>query len=232
LFLFFPKQMNLPTAQGAHYGVAMTNHAELIKFLEYQQQQIELLGTRVCNLQSAYDLLRGSRNDARLRVTLDSPKEKRPALAVGQRWKRRDGKVVTIDRSDAHHGPCVAYPFWAGEVSYTSSGQWSTDGSLRPYDLIELLPPPASGLQWTVRRSNSDCKSMHHVAETPIGQFLIAWVIGEESDYAEIQKKPPVNAFTCSAWKSVNDAKAECQSAFDECLEACAALSTPTESSP
>ena len=52
--------MNLPTSHSVHHGTAMTNHAELIKFLEFQQKQIESLERSVRDLRHAYNLLRGS----------------------------------------------------------------------------------------------------------------------------------------------------------------------------
>jgi hypothetical protein len=74
--------MNLPTSQSVQHGTAMTNHAELIKFLEFQQKQIELLETHVRDLKSAYDLLRGSNNW--YQVVLDSPKAEKPKTTPSQ----------------------------------------------------------------------------------------------------------------------------------------------------
>jgi hypothetical protein len=51
--------MNLPTSHSVHHGTAMTSHAELIKFLEFQQKQIQSLEAHVRDLRNAYNLLRG-----------------------------------------------------------------------------------------------------------------------------------------------------------------------------
>lgn len=64
----------------------------------------------------------------------------KPALAVGQRWRRKDGKVVTIDKIDRNHCYGQTHPFWAGTISYTPGGSWMPSGP-HLYDLVELLPP-------------------------------------------------------------------------------------------
>lgn len=98
--------MNLPTSQSAHHGTAMTNHAELIKFLQFQQKQIELLETHVRDLKSAYDLLRGSNNWHQ--VVLDSPETRKPKTAPSQiawqippelraLWKKRASRLREHD---------------------------------------------------------------------------------------------------------------------------------------
>lgn len=55
-----------------------------------------------------------------------------PALAVGQRWRRRDGVVVTIDEFDPD----------AGKFFYTLCARRPVPHfEPHPYDLVELLPP-------------------------------------------------------------------------------------------
>lgn len=219
---------DMPTARSIYPGDFVTNHDELTQFLASQQKQIHLLEAHVHNLAQGIIAISGSSSNARLQAIPDSPKEEKPTFAVGQRWKRRDGEVVTIDRSDAHHG---LYPFWAGEVSYTSSGHLVADGSLRPYDLIELLPPPASGLQWSENMpASKECRYDHCIAQTPFGRFLIAWKSWKEYD------SPTVDETPWSDWggffNSVDEAKAACQREFDKRLEACAALSTQPNPPP
>ena len=51
---------SLPTAQSVYPSDAVTSHAELIKFLEFQQKQIESLERSMRDLRSAYNLLCGS----------------------------------------------------------------------------------------------------------------------------------------------------------------------------
>jgi hypothetical protein len=64
----------------------------------------------------------------------------KPALAVGQRWRRRDRKVVTIDKFDRGHAYGQTHPFWAGESSYTLDGRVQISVNSHPWDLVELLP--------------------------------------------------------------------------------------------
>jgi len=66
------------------------------------------------------------------------PFSTKPALAVGQLWRRRDGALVTVARDS--YGQFVA-----GGWVYTSNGTaplLSSDGSM--FELIELLPTPTS----------------------------------------------------------------------------------------
>jgi hypothetical protein len=72
-----------------------------------------------------------------------SPK---PPLAVGQVWRRRDNKVVTIDRYDTDHTYGRTHPFRACGFSYTATGMFNYDGVQGFLDLVELLseaPAPA-----------------------------------------------------------------------------------------
>jgi hypothetical protein len=224
---------DMPRARSVYPGDSVTNHDELTQFLAFQQKQIVRLETHVRNLVQNVMAISGSSSNARLQAIPDSPKEEKPTLAVGQRWKRRDGEVVEIDRSDTHHGPNVAYPFWAGKVCYTSKGQWSTTSNLHPYDLIELLPPPASGLQWTENMpASEECRYDHCIAQTPFGRFLITWKSWKAYDGPTVDvDETPWGAWRMS-FNSVGEAKAACQREFDKSLEACAALSTQPNSTP
>jgi hypothetical protein len=68
-----------------------------------------------------------------------------PALsfAVGQQWRRRDGRVVTIKRINRDHQWGRTHPFWADGRSYTEKGACSASGELgHPRDLIELVSSP------------------------------------------------------------------------------------------
>lgn len=47
LLLSFPKQMNLPTSRSVYAGESVTDHDELIRFLKFQQEQIEQLTAHV-----------------------------------------------------------------------------------------------------------------------------------------------------------------------------------------
>ena len=69
-------------------------------------------------------------------------------LAVGQQWRRRDGKVVVIDKINRDHLWGKTHPFWADRCSYTEKGACNASGKLgHPCDLIELVsgtePVPA-----------------------------------------------------------------------------------------
>lgn len=61
-----------------------------------------------------------------------------PPLAVGQRWRRRDGKEVVIDKHDTEE---TAYPFCADGLWYAASGFYAGSGLICECDLIELLEP-------------------------------------------------------------------------------------------
>lgn len=105
------------------------------------------------------------------------------------------------------------------------------DGSLSPYDLIELPPPPASGIQWSENMpASEECRYDHCIAQTPFGRFLITWKSWKEYD------SPTVDETPWSDWggffNSVDEAKAACQREFDKRLEACAALSTQPNPPP
>lgn len=68
------------------------------------------------------------------------PPAPKPSLAVGQRWRREDSVVVTIDEFDRNHTYGRTHPFWAGGFSYTPGGSVQISGNPHPYDLTELLP--------------------------------------------------------------------------------------------
>ena len=71
------------------------------------------------------------------------PEPTKPALAVGQRWRRRDGEVVTVDKINRNHQWGSTHPFWAGWHSYTREGANQADGVLgNSCDLIELISKP------------------------------------------------------------------------------------------
>jgi hypothetical protein len=128
---------DMPSAQIAHPTGLVTNHDDLIKFLAFQQKQINLLETHVRNL--AQKLVE-SGSDARLQAIPDSPKAEKPLLAVGQRWLRKDGALVTIERFDRNHDFGETHPFWAAHLSYTPDGHCGIGGIAHPSDLIDLLP--------------------------------------------------------------------------------------------
>lgn len=65
------------------------------------------------------------------------------SLAVGQQWRRRDGKVVVIDRINRDHMFGKTHPFWADNSSYTEKGACNALGELGDScDLIELVSGP------------------------------------------------------------------------------------------
>jgi hypothetical protein len=221
--------MNLPTSQSAYPGDVVTNHDDLIKFLASQQKRINLLETHVRGLRGTYDLLRESNNN-RYRVVLDSPKAEKPLLAVGQQWKRRDGKVVTIER--LHR-----YTFWTENVAYNPDGVCRVSPSPSPYDLIELVKqgeqvePPSSGLQWTENRQpNEECRYNHCIAETPFGRFLITWKDWKAYNDPTVDETPWGDWY--GVFNSVDEAKTACQSELNAKLLACAALFASTQSNP
>lgn len=63
----------------------------------------------------------------------------KPALAAGQRWRRRDGEVVTITEHDTINDN--DYPFCAGDHWYHADGTSCIDDS--GVDLVELIEPAA-----------------------------------------------------------------------------------------
>jgi hypothetical protein len=213
---------DMPSAQIAHPTGLVTNHDDLIKFLASQQRQINLL--------KAYQKLMGLGSDARLQAIPDSPKAEEPLLAVGQQWRRRDGKVVTIER--LHR-----YTFWTADIAYNPDGVCRVSPSPSPYDLIELVKqseqvePLSSGLQWTENRQpNEECRYSHCIAETPFGRFLITWKGWKRYDDPTVDETPWGDWY--GVFNSVDEAKAACQREFDVKVKACAALSTSTQSNP
>jgi hypothetical protein len=210
---------DMPKARSVFPGDFVTNHDELTQFLASQQRQINLL--------KAYQKLMGSGSDARLQAIPDSPKAEKPLLAVGQQWKRRDGKVVAIER--LHH-----YTFWTADIPYNPDGVCRVSPSPSPYDLIELVKqseqvePPSPGLQWTENRQpNEECRYSHCIAETPFGRFLITWKGWKRYDDPTVDETPWGDWY--GVFNSVDEAKAACQREFDVKAKVCAALSTPTQ---
>jgi hypothetical protein len=215
---------DMPSAQIAHPTGLVTNHDDLIKFLASQQRQINLL--------KAYQKLMGSGSDARLQAIPDSPKAEEPLLAVGQQWRRRDGKVVTIERFDCDHQYGDTHPYWAEDISYTSKGFCGASACIPDdNDLIELVKQseqvelPSSGLQWTENRQpNEECRYNRCIAETPFGRFLITWKGWKTHDDPTVDETPWGDWY--GVFNSVDAAKAACQREFDVKVKACAALST------
>ena len=104
-----------------------------------------------------------------LRAT-PAPQPTKPALAVGQRWRRRDGEIVTIDKIDRNHPWGSTHPFWADRNSYTPEGSACATGELgHPQDLIELLTPRK--FKETPRRTVTD---FGHVIDA-IDEDGVAW---------------------------------------------------------
>lgn len=59
----------------------------------------------------------------------------KPALALGQTWRRRDGRVVTITSFDG-------YPFWAQGVWYSPDGRHANLVACPHLELVELVSQP------------------------------------------------------------------------------------------
>ena len=222
----------MPKARSVFPGDFVTNHDELTQFLASQQRQINLL--------KAYQKLMGSGSDARLQAIPDSPKAEEPLLAVGQQWRRRDGKVVTIERFDRNHDFGETHPFWAAHLSYTPDGYCGIGDIVSSFDLIDLIElvkqseqvePPSSGLQWTENRQpNEECRYNHCIAETPFGRFLITWKGWKRYDDPTVDDTPWGDWY--GVFNSIDEAKTACQREFDVKVKACAALSTSTQSNP
>ena len=74
----------------------------------------------------------------------DYSQSTKPKLALGQRWRRRDGEVVTIDEFTLGS---TRYPFKTrcstGIEIYTSEGYCNASGAESPYDLVECLYSPS-----------------------------------------------------------------------------------------
>ena len=95
------------------------------------------------------------------------PAPTKPALAVGQRWRRRDGAVVTVGLDEDG-------VFMANYWRYTSSGTVSFLDRPKPeLDLIELLTPTPTPRKFkeTPRRTITDC---NHVIDA-IDEDGVAW---------------------------------------------------------
>lgn len=76
----------------------------------------------------------------------EPPARVRPTLAVGQVWRRRDGKEVKINdyRIDHLHGK--THPFWADKHFYTPEGKCSFGVAEFPFDLVEFVGHAATSV--------------------------------------------------------------------------------------
>ena len=116
-----------------------------------------------------------------------APKPTKPALAVGQRWRRRDGEVVTV-RLDRHGH------LKAGRWCYTSDGIAPGVGSHT--DLIEFLTlhptPTPRKFKETPRRTITD--GVHTI--DAIDKDGVAWwmTLGTAGSEPEWHQLPPLPA--------------------------------------
>ena len=107
------------------------------------------------------------------------PAPTKPALAVGQRWRRRDGALVTV-------GLDSGGDFVAGGLYYTSNGTApfsASPGSM--LELIELLPTPTPTL--APRKFASIKRTITNVGHIidAIDEDGVAWCMAVGSDSLE-----------------------------------------------
>ena len=104
------------------------------------------------------------------------PTPAKPALAVGQLWRRRDGEVVTVDFTS---GDC----FSAGEWWYDPNGTapFPVTGPKPQYDLIELLPTPTPRKFASLTRTIDD---LGHIIDA-IDEDGVAWWMTPATDDPE-----------------------------------------------
>jgi hypothetical protein len=111
----------LPTADDADEdgNVCVRNRPEAVPWCAYFHWSMVLPGMAWCHTD-----------------TWEAPAK--PALAVGQRWRRRDGAMVTIE----HYNPNVSTtcPFGADGFVYAPDG---TAPGAPDADLVELIEPAA-----------------------------------------------------------------------------------------
>lgn len=94
----------------------------------------------------------------------------KPALAAGQRWRRRDGEVVTITEHDTSND--TDYPFRAGGHWYRVDGTSCIDDSNA--DLVELIEPAAELEPVTTTRRFVSISRTDWTAEASDGYTLDA----------------------------------------------------------
>ena len=116
------------------------------------------------------------------------PKPTKPALALGQRWRRRDGVEVTVEKFDCDHAWGATHPFWADCHSYAPNGAANASGKLgHSQDLIELLTPEPSTLtprrfKETPRRTVAD---FGHTIDAIDEDGVAWWMIVASDDDSE-----------------------------------------------
>ena len=115
--------------------------------------------------------------------TAPEPAPTKPALAVGQRWRRRDGEVVTVglDSNDF---------FKAGSWCYQSDGIAPGAGPLT--DLIELLTPTPTPRKFAslIRTVNDFGHVIDAIDEDGVAWWMITSPDGPEPEWHQLTPLP------------------------------------------
>ena len=119
-----------------------------------------------------------------------TPAPTKPALAVGQRWRRRDGEVVRVFRG--------SNGFRAGRWSYDLDGTapFGALGTRPQYDLIELLSPeptPAPRkFKETPRRTvmSATIHTIDAIDEDGVAWWMITSPDGPEPEWHQLTPLP------------------------------------------
>jgi hypothetical protein len=123
-----------------------------------------------------------------------APEPTKPALAVGQRWRRRDGEVVTIYATSGDY--CQPIGDYYQPISGFRAGKWSYDpdgtapfpsGPRPEYDLIELISGPTPTprkFKETPRRTVAD---FGHTIDAIDEDGVAWWMIVASDDDSELE---------------------------------------------
>ena len=110
-----------------------------------------------------------------------------PPLALGQKWRRRDGKVVTITSFEG-------YPFWAHGVWYSPEGRHANLVALPHLELVELVSEaPKTTQQLEPRRFVSISRTALSTGQEivdAIDDDGVAWELAGE-EWRRIKPLPP-----------------------------------------